>query len=123
MYCLTQASIKSFSTMSKAFRIYSCEQHCISFKIYLVIKCFAKDTPWKNGVWAIKNKPYALIYVKGSKFEQKNHVCLEYPDIEPDIIGSWNYGNFGTAHFDIFRSTGIEDYNVEQDLGFVKLQG
>ena len=39
------------------------------------------------------------------------------------IKGTWKFGDFGTAHFDIFRATATENYNVEQDLGFAKLKG
>ena len=84
------------------------------------------QTPMRNGFWYNKSTETSILLVKGERIDVKLLVGLDYPE-EIDSMFVWwyggayagniSYGDFGPAHEDIIRTTGIPNYNCELQFG------
>ena len=80
----------------------------------------------RNGFWYNKSTETSILLVKGERIDVKLLVGLDYPE-EIDSMFVWwyggayagniSYGDFGPAHEDIIRTTGIPNYNCELQFG------
>ena len=67
-----------------------------------------------------------FLQVDGEKAVIYAIAVLDFPDMDPmDPNGSWKYGDFGPAHEDIKKITGIENNNFQMNAwhGFLKYSG
>ena len=79
--------------------------------------------PWKNGPWSNSYAKYTITFVNNNQMEVKNAVCLDHPDIKPDLSGSWISGDFGPAHPEVTRASRVQNYNWKFDAGIMESYG
>ena len=84
------------------------------------------QTPMRDGFWYNKSTETSILLVKGERIDVKLLVGLDYPkEIDSMFVwwyggayaGNISYGDFGPAHEDIIRTTGIPNYNCELQFG------
>ena len=72
------------------------------------------ETPWKNGYWYNREMSTQYMLVEGEKVEMRNVVDWDYPDVKPQLVKNWKYGNFGPVkNKEVAEISGIENYNLE----------
>ena len=77
-----------------------------------------KQTPMRNGIWHSNGMKTTIFLVKGEQIHAKLLVALDYPEETNSMYdGKVLYGDFGPAHKDIVRTTGIANYNCELQFG------
>ena len=83
------------------------------------------QTPMRNGFWYNKATKSELYLIKGEKILCKGLASIDYPE-EPNLAcwyeGNISYGDFGPAHDEIVKATGIANYNCEIQMGIWKIQ-
>merc|ERR1719242_1750421 len=72
-----------------------------------------KRTPWRNGIWYNRDMVTQYNLVDGEKVEMRNVVDWDYPDVKPQMVKTWKYGDFGPANKEVAEISGIENYNLE----------
>ena len=71
------------------------------------------ETPWRNGIWYNRDMVTQYNLVDGEKVEMRNVVDWDYPDVKPQMVKTWKYGDFGPANKEVAEISGIENYNLE----------
>lgn len=80
-------------------------------------------TPWKDGMWYSETSKQSYIIVNGNEAKWMKLSCLDYPDANPMMVGTWNYGEFEDAKPEVAAASGKDKCNLEMDLQFMKLYG
>ncbi len=82
------------------------------------------QTPWKNGFYKISSMNHALYKVNGNRAEMMSFICLDYPgSVNPWMVGTWTHGEFGPAHADVKKLTGVETNNIKMETGPFSSEG
>ena len=74
------------------------------------------QTPWKNGIYISDANSAQLLKVTGNHVDMLPPSYLDYPDMENMGDGTWTFGDFGPAHEEIQKITGIKNNNVDSCL-------
>ena len=72
-----------------------------------------KKDPWRNGFWYNRDMVTQYWLVEGDRIEMRNVVDWDYPDVKPQMVKHWKYGDFGPANKEVARVSGIENSNIE----------
>ena len=75
------------------------------------------QNPMRNGFWYNNGMKTRILLVKGERLDFKLLVALDYPEETDGTEGKVLYGDYGPAHKDIVRTTGITNYNCELQFG------
>jgi len=100
-----------------------------SFRIAVVIKTETMSeevkTPWKNGTYISDANSSQLLRVNGTQVDMFPPTSLDFPDMESMGGGTWSFGDFGPAHEEVQKITGIKNNNVDSVLwhGMLKSKG
>ena len=75
------------------------------------------QNPWKNGIY-ISNKDRAFIMkVNENIAEYHNIAFLDNPMIEPYGTQVWSSGDFGPAHVEVQKISGLKNTNIKMNKG------
>ena len=80
-------------------------------------------SPWKNGIYTSDANLSQLLRVNGTQVEVLPVASLDMPDMESMGDGTWSFGDFGPAHEEVQKITGIKNNNVDSVLWHGKTCG
>ena len=70
---------------------------------------------WRDGFWANKKMPSAIVAIEGDRLSTKPLIALDYPDIGMGDGGTViKFGDFGPARKEIVEATGTMDFSQLQ---------
>ena len=74
---------------------------------------------WCDGFWMNMEQPQSIFTVTGDVIEIKQHISLDFPDLEAseaDVTMKIKYGDFGVARKEIADAIGVTNCNLELSM-------
>ena len=73
-----------------------------------------ETNPWKNGFYKSSVFNQVLLRVNGNSVEWFNFLYIDYPELKPDMTGTWKFGSFGPTSSEVKEaSDGLKLNNIE----------
>ena len=86
---------------------------------YCTTKMTTNKPHWCDGFWMNMDQPQSIFIVTGDIIEMKQHISLDFPDLEAseaDVTIKIKYGDFGVARKEIADATGVTNCNLELSM-------
>lgn len=83
----------------------------------------SKKSFMKEGYWASDTQKAFVYLYKEGKYTFMNLVGLDHPDIPAAFVSDVEFGDFGPARKEVQDASGCDNYNVELQIGEMKING